>query len=232
MWTKQTFVATNPGRLQLSDEKLALLHPELYFRKAPIRNLLLRAWAAAVRLGYIPVHPPYPGEVIKNIRQLLRDGDCNPAIVVSTSPLCVAAYTVDIDTVVLLRFPETLVLDYRLALGTRLISVNSYRIRTPARDSVPGPNSSGCFSNVIPLIGDFLSDDAARLQSLKKSIADDDWLHAAELGIRRLHERPDYYRSGLPRYAEMPPDSMLEGFVVGAIAIASMIAIIGYLLFR
>src|SRR5262249_13173080 len=161
----------------------------------PIRNSLLRAWSIATMFSYIGVHWPFPGQVIELIRQHLWEGDCNPAVVISTSPLCVAAYTIDIDTVVLLRFPDTFVLDYQLAAGSRLISVNTYRFKPLARDIMPGPNSSDTFGNVIPLIGDFLSDDAARVRSLKEQIDEDRWLHAAELGIRRWREGPGNCRS-------------------------------------
>jgi hypothetical protein len=144
MWTRKKYLATNPGLLALSDAKLAVLQPELYFHKAPIRNLLLHSWSIATLVSHV-VHWPFPHQIINGIRQHLWDGDCNPAVVVSTLPLCVAAYTIDIDTVVLLSFPDTFVLDYGLTLGSRLISVNTYRFKPLVRDVVPGPNAGDTF---------------------------------------------------------------------------------------
>ena len=56
-------------------------------------------------------------------------GDSRAAVVVSTNPLMVTAYSDEMDAAILLRFPAFLVSKYALQVGTRLLTVNTYEQR-------------------------------------------------------------------------------------------------------
>ena len=53
-------------------------------------------------------------------------GDTQPAVVVSTNPLLIAAYSDEMDAVVMLRFPNEFAEQYNLSVGTRLTTSNVY----------------------------------------------------------------------------------------------------------
>jgi len=108
--------------LRLSFGKLAFLHPELLEDAAPMN-----------------VH----GQIAKLVYQTIW-GDANPAMVVGVKPdaLFVAAYSADIDCVVLLRFPVEFAIDQQLKAGSRLIALNSYEKKSEiAADLKPGAES-------------------------------------------------------------------------------------------
>jgi len=93
--------ASDPGELWLSHEKLWRFHPELY----PGR------------------HRPEPdGKYrVAAVEQHLYHGDTRAAIVLSTEPLLVAAYTDELDCVAVLKFPSDLAGEYQLKEGSRLL---------------------------------------------------------------------------------------------------------------
>jgi hypothetical protein len=210
--------------LSLSPERLARLHPELYPGKAPLRHLMGRAFSVA---SYVT-----PSDVRAEIENLLKHGDARAATVVSIAPLCVAAYSDEFDAVVLLRFPERLTVDYRLAVGTRLITVNNYmRTMFPHQDITPGPAATGQFTGFYPLIADFLTDDS-RLQTLKQEISEGEWRRAYELGTQKWQAGLRASRDGRPRFALYPAGSMREAVIflgITVVAVAGIIA--GWLFF-
>jgi hypothetical protein len=104
--------ASDPGRISLSHDKLQKFLPELY----GVRGLIGRIRA---RFGGFPV--------LVYLEEQLQHGDSRAAVVVATDPLLVAAYTDELDCVALLRFSEDLVDEYSLKVGTRLLTVNTYK---------------------------------------------------------------------------------------------------------
>src|SRR5688500_1910536 len=108
-------VASHPGGFELSQEKLRILQSDLY---GPF------AWIGWYR---------YDGKLLSRrsfwltrIEEQLLFGDSRAAVVITTSPLLIAAYTDEIDCVVLLRFSDRFVSEYDLKPGSRLLTVNSY----------------------------------------------------------------------------------------------------------
>src|SRR5581483_10306990 len=83
--------ASDPAGLSLSDAKLRRLRPELYGWRRWVREKT--GWAFPQR-DYLAGH-------------LLR-GDARAAVVVSSEPLLVAAYSDELDAVAVLRFPAGL----------------------------------------------------------------------------------------------------------------------------
>jgi hypothetical protein len=190
--TNRTSFASDPGSVELSESKLRRLCPNLY---ASRWNLLGRVderigWRAADRIW---------------CADQLVHGDSRAAVVVSTSPLLVAAYTDELDCVALLRFPDGLATEMGLGVGSRLLTVNRYVPRGPlARDLEDGPASYHRYKNFIPLIADFLSDDVEWLEQRKSRIDEKEWQRTLELGQRYLKQRGEAARDGRPDRCLMP----------------------------
>ena len=63
---------------------------------------------------------------IDYVTRALCYGDTQPAVVVSTQPLLIAAYSDEMDAVVMLKFPAEFVEKYSLSVGDRLTTSNVY----------------------------------------------------------------------------------------------------------
>jgi hypothetical protein len=113
----------------------------------------------------------------------LHHGDGQPAVVISTKPLRVAAYSVDLDAVALLRFPFRLVKEFDLEVGDRLLSTNSYKNdEEPDGDLRLGPDYMGVWNGFWPMIADFVTEDLDALEECKARISKPLWKRAETLG--------------------------------------------------
>lgn len=189
--------ATHPGQVRLSHARLHRLHPEMTSAGAWWRTLLL---------GQRPTHPVLwiRACVYIALDEHLQHGDSRAALVVRTAPLLVAAYTDELDCVALLRFPETLVSEYGLTPGSRLLTVNSYQLGRVASDLTVGPASYHRYGSFWPLIAEFLSDDQERIEERKQEIEEEEWSRTATLA-ETLLARPHYsVRNGLPLFSRRP----------------------------
>ncbi|MHB8974909.1 MAG: hypothetical protein ACYC3X_31385 [Pirellulaceae bacterium] len=183
--------ASNPGQISLSHTKLRALRPDLYGIGGIGKSIL-----AFFRVGW--PHRIY-------IEEQLQYGDSRAAVVVSTSPLLIAAYTDELDCIALLRFPDEFVHQYRLSNGTRLLTVNCYG-RSPAYapDLILGPELIQRWTGFHPLIADFLCDDHTRVDARKMEIAEDEWQRAHRMGTEYMRLRPGVARDGRPVYSSIP----------------------------
>jgi hypothetical protein len=192
-WTRdESTAASNPGGLTLSHAKLRALRPDLY---SPLQRQRESVGLAFPQRTYV--------------EEQLRHGDARAAVVLSARPLLVAAYTDEMDCVAILEFPDELAAEYGLREGARLVTVNSYGDAAPwQQDLIPGPNNTGRFTQLNPLIADFVTDDAEGLAALKRAIPADEWQRAYRMGKSYLKQRPRVARDGLPVHcgepAEMP----------------------------
>ena len=179
--------ASDPGNVSLSRAKLEVLYPNFFTPS----GLLMRLWKSLA--GSAPFSP-------SGIDKHLQFGDSRAAVVVSVSPLLVAAYSDERDCVVMLEFSEELVATYRLKPGSRLITVNTYMQgpKRPVADLIEGPLSRGNWHNVIPMIADFLSDDMGTIESRKQAITDEEWQRTAKLGAEYMQKKPGKARDGRP----------------------------------
>lgn len=147
-----------------------------------------------------PAESAVPKELID---EHLGFGDSRAAVVASTQPLLVAAYTDELDCVVLLHFPEKLLERYGLRRGSRLLTVNTYswprEDGTVAEDLDPGPRSYDQYSDYSPLIAEFLSDDMAAIEARKAAIPEPEWERARQMGQAVLERHgPERARDGRP----------------------------------
>jgi hypothetical protein len=129
----------------------------------------------------------------------LRLGDSRAALVVGLDPLLVAAYTDEIDCVVLLRFPDWLAEERKLRRGDRLLTVNTYQAgRDFAPDLLPGPKQLGNWVDFYPVIADFVSEDDKRLAARKAQIDEEEWERCARQAEEYIRRRPGRSRNGSP----------------------------------
>lgn len=130
----------------------------------------------------------------------LKTGDSQAAVVLQTyNTLIVAAYSSELDSVALLQFPVSIAKQYDLAVGDRLLTINSYpQGKKKAPDLQLGANSTTRYHNVYPLIADFLSEDDAVIESIKRQIKDSDWKKALKMGHAKMMQKGVVPRNGSP----------------------------------
>ena len=183
--------ASDPGDIRLSHDKLKEFHPDLYETQKimGLFNGLTReqkSWQA-------------------HFAEQMLYGDSRAAVVLSTSPLLVAAYTDELDCSVVLRFPAELVERYSLEAGDHLLTVNAYEEATSiVGDLSEGPETTGQYCNFSPLITEFLSDDYGRIEYRKSTIDAAEWERAERMGREYLERNGGNVRDGSPRSAEVP----------------------------
>lgn len=186
--------ASYPGGLRLSPRKLAILDPELVPELAKWR-LFRRRKTLTSELAFWRTH----------CEEHLVHGDTRAALVMSLNPLLVAAYTDEMDCVAMIKFPVQFVQQYRLEVGTRMVTVNTYSTgKHPVRDLENGPEASFLYNNFAPYIAEFYSDDFDKIEARKQSIDEAEWRRTLEMGRRYLRDKPGRYRGGGPRECRLP----------------------------
>jgi len=174
------FFASDAGCLTVSMKKLEALEPALLGKERHVCSPICDVKHTTTELR-------------ERLSEHLEKGDSRAAVVVSTTPLLVAAWFDDLDGAVLLRFPDAFVERYALTTGSRLLTVNLYQaLRHPrtnepvvAVDLVPGPNAKG-WSNVSPCIAEFVSDDMERIEARKRAIDEAEWRQLDDAAKVRL----------------------------------------------
>lgn len=210
--------ASNPGRLTLSTKLLSRFHPELFQSAGPLVRTLASLLRFTSQFGakpgdttwihrWIGIHDPDGQcQVIERLAEHIWRGDANPALVVDTNPLTIAAYSPDIDNVMLLRLPKETQqhLSTDLRVGTRLVTCNTYgMLSTELADMARGPNAKGFWTNCTCVIAGLITEDKDRLEELKGSFSDSAWQACRQRANERLRERP-LCRDGRPNYAWIP----------------------------
>jgi hypothetical protein len=209
--------ATNPGGLPLSESKQRELEPSMFGTRRVLRKLV-------GALLIVDVLDLIDGPLLKDH---LANGDSRAAVVVATYPLLVAAYSDDLDCVAMLRFDDRFVARYNLHRGSQLVTINQYYSHQVIhKDLIAGPNRVADWSGFYPLIAEFLSDDEARVATLKEGISSVEWQHCQGLGEEYLNKHPGVARLGRPRRAHQPAGFMktvIIGSLVGVLGIAAFI---------
>lgn len=174
-YTNSNSYASCPGRLAISNEKwkkIQELFPSGFFQK--------------LSLGFKRAR----------VQEYIRFGDTQPAVVVSENPLLVAAYSDEMDAVVLLRFPQDYLSTYNLKKNDRLITVNVYSFQKKHYDINIGPKYLKRYSDFTPHIGDFLSSESEKIKKHKDNIPEKIWLYVTKLGEEYLIKCRGQYRQG------------------------------------
>ena len=170
-------LASDPGGVTIDPQRLRRPSPSLFGMGAVLPSRILSK---------------------KILEAHLWNGDSRAAVVLSTQPLLVAAYSSDFDAVVVLRFDPRAV-DTYVQPGDRLLTVNTYfRGDVVARDIVRGPYASPTWANFHPVIADFVAADLARVERRKAAISQPEWQRAWQLGQDHLVKQPGQVRDGAP----------------------------------
>ena len=185
--------ASDPGGLTLSLPKLRRLQPELF----GVRSWFVRhAWGKRTLSAR---------QAIDMIAEHLVRGDSRAALVARTEPLIVAAYTDELDCVVLLGLPDFLTAEHDLKAGKRLLTVNTYgKGKRTAPDLQERPAALHQWTNYYPFIADFMSDEIELLAARKARIAAAEWDRTARLAQRLLRQQGAPVRDGRPLCSNRP----------------------------
>jgi hypothetical protein len=181
----KTTYATSPGSVSVSKEKLKLLRPDLFGLKALIMGVV-----KTISIGF---------NEKRKIQEHMIYGDSQPAVVISKKPLLVAAYSEDIDCVVVLKFPDEYAELYNLDKKSRLISINTYiRSEEFQKDITPGVSCHYTWRGYSPIIGEFLTDNIEILENKKEEINEELWEYVYRLGEEYAKKHPNVWRDGRP----------------------------------
>lgn len=130
--------------------------------------------------------------------ETLKYGDTQPALVVSTNPLRIAAYSDELDAVVMLRFPEELARQYDLSVGTRLTTANVYLYEYGpyGKDYFPGAGFTHQFADFVPVVQLFLGKNDEKIRSKVNLFDAATWEKVAGLAEEYQAEHPGMERDG------------------------------------
>ena len=168
----------NRGGFKLSKEKLLDVCAYLNFNKKEIKMVKKN---------------------IKNIKEVLLEGDTQPAKVISCEPLLIATYSDEFDAVLILKFPVELVERYQLYISQKLVSVNYYtpkQVFDIAPDIIPGKFTSNNWRDIIPFIPLFLSEDEVKCKEMTTIHPDFLWDRFEYLINEYLEKKPNQHRNG------------------------------------
>jgi hypothetical protein len=183
---------SDPLGASCSLAKFRRLHPELFGLRGLVSGLLGK------------LSPADREQLVARTSAFLRWGDARAAVVLKAKPLLVASYCDEMDAVFLLRFPQFLVGQHAVEEGSRLVTTNLHRRGDAmAPDILPGPRYLKRYTNVRPLIADFLAAEEDLVEKRRRAIDRREYERCWELGQAAL-ERGQPVRSGRPLEAAIP----------------------------
>lgn len=134
---------------------------------------------------------------IDYVSQALCFGDTQPCVVVGVNPLLIAAYSDEMDAVVMLEFPAEFADLYHLAPGSRLTSSNIYFYGDHvSADIFPGIRFSGSYADFMPLIQLFLGKNDEKIAQKVNLFSEQTWEKVNEKASAYLDEHPGMKRFG------------------------------------
>ncbi len=131
------------------------------------------------------------------VSRALCFGDTQPAVVISTQPLLIAAYSDEMDAVIMLTFPDNFAEKYALAVGTRLTTSNVYF--TGARcapDIFPGEKYTRQYADFVPIVQLFLGKKDEKIQEKIKLFNEDVWNTVTAKAADYVELHPNMCRDG------------------------------------
>ena len=139
----------------------------------------------------------YSDMQIENVMRALLYGDTQPAMVVSTEPLLIAAYSDEMDAVIMLRFPSELVEQYELTPGARLTTSSVYFSgERVAADIFVGERYLRRWVDFMPIVQLFLGKGDEKIRAKTALFGEDIWSRVAEMAEAYRCEHPDLFRDG------------------------------------
>lgn len=153
---------------------------------------------------------------LRRVDESMRLGDLRAAVVVSTDPLLIAAYTNEFDCAVVLSFPASagrlLAQDgHQVAEGLRLLTVNNHLANGERNGELDwdlwnGPGARNhAYASYFPIIADLFTADLAAIDARKRDITELEWTRCAEAAREYLERTEGRVRKGSPRLSGLPP---------------------------
>lgn len=148
------------------------------------------------------VNPKFAGRFYSDMQidfvsRVLCYGDTQPAVVVSTEPLLIGAYSDEMDAVILLRFPAEFVQQYNLSVGTRLTTSNTYFVGDQcARDIFVGEHYSRQYADFMPIVQLFLGKKDEKIRAKTELFGEDIWNTVRDKSEEYIRFHPDLCRDG------------------------------------
>lgn len=122
------------------------------------------------------------------INDCISNGDTQPAIVHSVSPLIISAYSDEMDGVVFLEFPEKLTEMYNLYEGMRLVTSNVYNCGFKiAKDINIGKDYLKRYTDFTPIVQLFLAEDENYIMSRTELFDEEVWDRVKHLTEEYAH---------------------------------------------
>ena len=132
------------------------------------------------------------------VARALCYGDTQPALVTSLSPLTIAAYSDEMDGVLMLRFPDEFVDQFNLYPGMRLTTSNVYfRHEEFPADILVGENFSRNYNDFLPIVQLFLGKNDQKIKAKTELFDEDVWKHFEACATLYSQKHPDLFRDGL-----------------------------------
>lgn len=133
---------------------------------------------------------------------MLMNGNLTCAKVMSTDPFIVAVYDDIFDGVLLLTFPQEIVLRHDLKAGDRLVATDCYYERAFPnqgidKDILPGQDYFAKWKDLCPLIPLFFTADTDALKDKEKEFSDEEWKYAEEMMEDKYFKDRGNTRNGL-----------------------------------
>lgn len=134
---------------------------------------------------------------IESVTRALFYGDTQPAVVVSTDPLLIAAYSDEMDAVVVLRFDSEFVQQYNLVPGERLTTSNVYFTGAEfARDIFIGEHYCNRYVDFVPIVQLFLGKKDDKIRAKTELFNEDVWSIVTDKANDYIKLHPDLSRDG------------------------------------
>jgi len=131
------------------------------------------------------------------VARALCYGDTQPAVVVSVDPLLIAAYSDEMDAVVMLRFPAEFVTKYHLYPGIRLTTSNVYFTGAQtAGDIFVGEHYSRQYADFMPIVLLFLGKKDEKILAKAELFSEEVWDRVREQANEYVNRHPDLCRDG------------------------------------
>lgn len=146
-------------------------------------------------------------EQFNDTRRVLKNGNCEGAVIISVYPLYIAAYASEMDAIVLLDFSDKKLegLNKGLRPGSKLITVNGYETDSDLakkgkiqKDLIPGEHATYQWQKVFPVIADFIVEEKSTLEHIKREFSQEYWDYIFELGNSYFQYNKGLARLGTP----------------------------------
>lgn len=127
----------------------------------------------------------------------LRYGDTQPAVVVSVDPLLIAAYSDEMDAVIMLKFLKEFGDRHNLSVGSRLTTSCVYSYGNSVADDIHIGEKYSCqFSDFIPIVQLFLGKNDRKIIEKVNLFGEDIWQIVSQKADEYMRLYPDSFRDG------------------------------------